>query len=125
MTDVHTPEQRSYNMSRIRGKWTKPEKDIHYHLKSMKVKHKMHPKIEGNPDVYLKGRNFVMFIDGCFWHGCPKHCHIPETRKSFWEAKIRRNKRRDRKHTRDLKRLGYYVIRLWECDTENITQKTL
>lgn len=71
--------------------------------------------IVGNPDFVIKEKRIAIFVDGCFWHGCP-HCgRIPRTNKAYWVAKIARNKRRDRTISRTLRALGYRVIRLWEC----------
>ncbi len=122
MVDVHTPEQRSYNMSRIRGKWTKPEIKLHGYLKGHKIKHRMHPNMYGNPDVYIKDINTVIFVDGCFWHGCPKHGHMTKSNKKFWAAKIDMNKKRDRKNRLILRKMGYNVVRLWEHEIKDMTK---
>ncbi len=114
MTDVLTKKQRSYNMMRIRNKWTEQEKLIHNYLKSMKIKHRMHPKIAGNPDILLTDKKTVIFLDGCFWHKCPKCFKMPVTRKEFWKKKIGNNVIKDRKTSRLLKKQGYKVVRIWE-----------
>lgn len=101
-------------MSRIRSKWTKPERTAHNWLKSRKVRHKMHPNMRGNPDIFLNGKTLV-FIDGCFWHGCPKHFVMPNSRRKFWAAKIRANRLRDIKNRRALTIKGWDVKRVWEC----------
>ena len=118
MTDVLTKTQRSYNMSRIKGKWTYQEKMVHNFLKGGKIKHKMHPKIQGKPDILL-GDNTVIFLDGCFWHKCPKCFKMPATREEFWKTKINRNVLKDRETGRILKKQGYRVIRIWEHDIKN------
>jgi DNA mismatch endonuclease (patch repair protein) len=123
MADRVDKETRSYIMSRIRGKWTAPERGLHNFLKGNRVKHKMHPKMFGNPDAFLKGSNVVVFVDGCFWHGCPRCGHIPESRKEFWEAKIKRNKARDKRYTKELRKMGYSVMRIWECEISRGTTK--
>jgi len=77
---------------------------------------KLHPpNMPGNPDLIMPARRVAIFVDGCFWHGCPSCGHIPKTNKAYWRAKIARNKKRDRKSTRELKALGYRVVRIWEC----------
>jgi len=119
MADRVDAKTRSYIMSRIRGKWTTPERLLHNRLKGMKVRHTMHPKIFGNPDAYLKDSNTVVFVDGCFWHGCPEHGHIPKTRRKFWGAKIKRNMDRDVRYTKELESVGFSVLRLWECQVLN------
>ena len=86
-----TPEQRSYCMSRIRSKWTKQETKVHNWLKGHKIKHVMHPKICGNPDVILKESNTVIFIHGCFWHKCQKCYKKPKSNREYWFPKIEKN----------------------------------
>ena len=113
--DRVSKEKRSEIMSKIRGKWTKPERKAHNILKGLKVRHKMHPDLCGNPDILLKDKKAVIFINGCFWHGCPRHFRMPKTNVKFWKDKIRRNIERDRKNTELLIKKGYRVIRLWEC----------
>lgn len=107
---------RSRIMSRIKGKWTAPEIKIHNALKGNKIKHKMHPYLKGNPDVFLKDYNTVIFIDGCFWHNCPKHGHIPQKNIDYWKPKLEKNIKRDIENTEFLQKLGYKVLRIWECD---------
>ncbi|RLJ08500.1 MAG: very short patch repair endonuclease [Candidatus Aenigmatarchaeota archaeon] len=114
MTDVLTKEQRSYNMSRIRNKWTKQEKVIHNYLKGRKIKHKMHPDIFGKPDILLRDSGTLIFLDGCFWHKCPKCFVEPKTNRDFWLPKIERNVRKDREVTKKLRSEGWKVIRIWE-----------
>ncbi len=76
----------------------------------------MHPSLPGNPDVFFKDRNAVLFIDGCFWHNCPYHGHIPESNKEYWQPKIKKNVLRDKKNSEELREKGFHVIRLWECE---------
>jgi len=77
----------------------------------------LHPAgILGNPDLLIPKIKLAVFVDGCFWHGCPKCGHIPKTNKAYWRAKIARNCARDTRHTRQLRRLGFSVVRIWECD---------
>ena len=70
--------------------------------------------LKGKPDFYFKESNLAVFVDGCFWHGCPKCGHIPKTRSEFWEAKINRNKERDLNNESILKSDGVKVLRFWE-----------
>ncbi len=101
-------------MSQIKGKWTRPERKVHGHLKSWHIRHRMHPKMEGNPDIVLTEKKVAIFIDGCFWHKCPMCFQMPATRKKFWKKKISHNVLRDRYTDRLLKQHGYRVIRIWE-----------
>ncbi|WP_221029631.1 very short patch repair endonuclease [Opitutus sp. WL0086] len=73
------------------------------------------PKIYGKPDFIFKKEKLAIFVDGCFWHGCPSHHKKPTTRAEFWETKIGRNIQRDRIVSRTLRADGWAVIRIWEC----------
>ncbi len=73
----------------------------------------------GSPDFVFPREHTAIFVDGCFWHGCPKCGHIPKTNKAYWEAKIARNQARDSKITRTLRKSGFHVIRIWECDLKS------
>jgi DNA mismatch endonuclease (patch repair protein) len=66
------------------------------------------------PDFVFRSRRLVVFVDGCFWHGCPRHGTRPKGNAAFWRAKFRRNRERDRRDTRNLRRAGWQVVRLWE-----------
>jgi DNA mismatch endonuclease Vsr len=77
---------------------------------------KLHSKeFTGTPDFAFTKTRVLIFIDGCYWHGCPKCGHIPKTNTLYWTAKIGRNKKRDRKYTKELRKQGFKVIRIWEC----------
>lgn len=118
MADVHSPATRSYNMSKIRGKDTKPELIVRKFLHSQGIRFRLHKKdLPGKPDIVLKKFNIVIFVHGCFWHGhkgC-KYFTIPKTRTDWWKEKISLNKKRDRKNIHDLKQSGWKVIQIWEC----------
>jgi DNA mismatch endonuclease (patch repair protein) len=78
---------------------------------------RLHPKqIPFGPDLYFPTERLAVFIDGCFWHGCPICGHVPKTNTEYWSAKIARNRRRDAAARRALNRAGYAVLRLRECD---------
>jgi len=80
----------------------------------------MHPAdISGKPDFFFPDARLAVFVDGCFWHGCPRCGHFPKTNRSFWRAKIERNRERDVAHSRCLRRQGLRVLRLWEHDVQN------
>jgi DNA mismatch endonuclease (patch repair protein) len=81
------------------------------------------PEVAGKPDFYFSKRRIAVFVDGCFWHGCPRCFQAPRQNRSFWTAKIERNRKRDRKVTRALHREGIKVIRLWEHDLERRTSR--
>lgn len=71
--------------------------------------------LPGKPDFIFRGEKVAMFVDGCFWHGCPRHKRIPKTRLAFWTAKLARNAQRDRAVTCVLRASGWTVLRIWEC----------
>jgi DNA mismatch endonuclease, patch repair protein len=71
--------------------------------------------ISGTPDFVFREARVVVFVDGCFWHGCPRCGHIPRTNAKYWTAKIARNQRRDRRTRRALRANGYRVVAIWEC----------
>jgi DNA mismatch endonuclease (patch repair protein) len=115
MTDVLTPAQRKYNMSRIRGKNTEPEIILRKILFSNGVRgYRIHYDIPGKPDIVFTKKKIAIFIDGCFWHKCPVCFQEPETRKKFWMNKISSNVERDEKVNLQLQNEGWRVIRIWE-----------
>jgi DNA mismatch endonuclease (patch repair protein) len=116
MTDVHTKERRSYNMSRIRSRDTKPEVRLRKALWREGYRYSLKGKLPGRPDIVLKKYNLAVFVDGCFWHGCPTHFRQPASNRAFWSAKISGNAARDRRNTKQLKDLGWTVLRFWEHD---------
>lgn len=75
-----------------------------------------HPELPGKPDFYFPDQKLVVFVDGCFWHGCPRHVRFPQARAEYWRAKIERTRRRDNRLRRQLRRDGYHVMRIWEHD---------
>ena len=103
-------------MSRIKSKWTKPELKVRNYLKSIKIKHIMHPKIEGHPDIIIPEKKIAVFIHGCFWHKCKKCYKQPKTNVKYWVTKIKCNVARDKKNISNLKKKGWDVIVLWEHD---------
>lgn len=118
MADVHTLEQRRFNMQQIKGKNTKPELLVRKYLHAQGFRYKLHDKtLPGKPDLVLPKHNTVIFIHGCFWHGhanC-KYFKIPQTRTEWWTEKINKNKTKDEKAIRELKRNGWKIITVWEC----------
>jgi DNA mismatch endonuclease, patch repair protein len=119
MVDIWTPEKRSAVMARIRGV-TLPEKRLRAKLVQMRIKgFKISPKIEGiNPDLLFFKAKVVVFVDGCFWHGCPR-CYVePKTRVEYWQSKAKKNQARDRRQERLLRKSGWKIVRLWECQIE-------
>lgn len=129
MADVHESETRSYNMSQIRGKDTKPEMLVRKFLHSNGFRYRLHLKnLPGKPDLVLPKYNSVVLVHGCFWHvheGC-EYFKIPDTRTEWWKEKLYGNKERDKANIRKLTDIGWDVIVVWECELKKENQeKTL
>lgn len=122
MADVHTPEQRSFNMSRIRGGDTQPELRVRRILHAMGLRYRLHgKKLPGKPDLVFAGARAVLFVHGCFWHmhRCKYGKPAPATNRSFWAEKRRGNAERDRRNRRALRAAGWKVFEVWECWTRD------
>ena len=112
-------------MSRIRSKWTEQEKIMHNLLKGRKIKHKMHPKIEGSPDIILTNLKVAVFLHGCFWHRCPECYREPKSNREYWVPKIKRTVERDKENRKKLENDGWKVVRLWEHEALGDPKKCL
>ena len=123
MADVHDKATRSYNMSRIRSRNTKPEMLVRRFLHAQGFRYKLHDKkLPGKPDIVLPKYKTVIFIHGCFWHGhkgC-KYFVTPKSRTEWWLNKINSNIANDVKVGKALKEEGWKIINLWECDLRSI-----
>lgn len=84
-----------------------------------------HQPIFGKPDFVFRQLKLAVFMDGCFWHGCPKHSNMPATNREFWRKKLETNKRRDRLVTRTLRASGWRVLRVWEHELTKKNETTL
>jgi len=129
MADVHTKEIRSYNMSRIKGKNTKPEMLVRKFLFANGYRYKLNDKtLPGKPDIVLPKYKTVIFVHGCFWHG-HKNCKyfvVPKTRTDWWLHKINGNIANDKKTSKSLKKEGWKIITIWECNLKPAkVEKTL
>lgn len=124
MADLHTKEQRSYNMSHIKGKDTMLEVKFRKKLFSKGLRgYRLNYKLIGKPDLAFPKKKIVVFIDGCFWHKCPKCFKSPESNKDFWTKKIDGNLERDKKVNHILKENGWTVIRIWQHEIFEDTDK--
>ena len=122
MTDVLTPSQRSYNMSRIRGVHTAPEMRVRKLLHGMGFRYRLHGKgLPGKPDLVFARSRAVLFVHGCFWHmhRCKLGKPVPATNQSFWAEKRRSNVERDKRNRAALKADGWKVFEVWECHVRN------
>lgn len=118
MTDILTPSKRSFVMSKIHGKETKPEVLVRKFLFTRGFRYRKNDKrYPGKPDIVLPKYKTVVFIHGCFWHGhfCKKG-RIPQSNTGFWQAKLFKNKERDWKNEAALEELGFRVLTVWECE---------
>ena len=124
--DIVSEGQRSYNMSRIRSKDTKPELMVRSMLHRMGYRFTVNgPKnrqLPGKPDIVLPRYKTVIFVHGCFWHAhenC-KHFRLPKTRTEWWKAKLEGNALRDKKRVDELEAQGWMVLVVWECELKNL-----
>lgn len=113
--DIFSQEKRSQIMRCVKSKNTSPEVLIRQYLHRQGMRFRLHVKsLPGNPDLFLRKYNAVIFYHGCFWHG--HNCKsIPKSNVEFWEHKIHRNKNRDQINTQTLLKLGYRVLIIWGC----------
>jgi DNA mismatch endonuclease (patch repair protein) len=118
MADVHSKRVRSYNMSRIRSKNTKPEMLVRSWLHRQGYRFRLHDKtLPGKPDIVLKKYKTVIFVNGCFWHG-HKNCKfakLPTSNIKFWKMKITGNIENDKLKIKKLRKLGWTVYSVWQC----------
>ncbi|MBC2697474.1 MAG: DNA mismatch endonuclease Vsr [ANME-2 cluster archaeon] len=118
MVDVHSPDQRSFNMSRIKGKNTKPELIVRQWLWRNGLRYRLHRNdLPGKPDIVFTGRKKVIFVNGCFWHkhNC-KYFKWPKSNTEFWRQKIEGNVRRDADNFVALTAVGWGYMVIWECE---------
>jgi DNA mismatch endonuclease (patch repair protein) len=121
--DVHTREQRSRNMAAIRSANTKPEVRVRSALHALGFRFRLHRKnLPGRPDIVLPKHCTVIFVHGCFWHchRCKYGSVVPATRAGFWAAKRAGNVARDRRNAAALRKLGWRVLVLWECEVRTL-----
>lgn len=121
--DTLTPEQRSERMARVRGKDTRPEMIVRRLLHGMGYRYRLHVRdLPGTPDIVFPSRGKIIFVHGCFWHRhrCKNGQRLPKSRRAFWRAKLEGNKARDARTRRKLRRLGWDVLVVWECQLKNI-----
>ncbi len=122
MVDIISEERRSWNMSRIRGKDTKPEIIVRSMLHGMGYRFRLHRKdLPGKPDIVLPKYNTVIFVHGCFWHrhkGC-KYAYTPKSRIDFWNSKFDETVARDKRNRKQLEANGWNVKIIWECETKD------
>lgn len=127
LMDTLTPSERSKRMSLVRGKDTKPEMLVRRIVHGMGFRYRLHARnLPGSPDLVFRGRRKVIFVHGCFWHrhGTCENTRWPKSRLSFWRPKLEQNHRRDETNKRRLRRLGWKVLVVWECQLSKLPQLT-
>ena len=123
MVDRLTPEQRSENMRRIKGKNTKPEMAVRSLVHRLGYRYRLHRlDLPGKPDLVFSRRRKIIFVHGCFWHGhedpdCADGRRQPKSNLEYWLPKLARNKERDRIQAAEIVALGWSVMIVWECET--------
>jgi DNA mismatch endonuclease (patch repair protein) len=126
MADNLSPQVRSYNMSHIRSKNTKPEELVSKYLFSRGLRYRKNDKrYPGKPDLIFPKYRTAVFINGCFWH-CHDGCDdfvVPKSNPEYWIPKLNRNKERDRANIEALRQDGWSVIIVWECELKRVVQK--
>jgi DNA mismatch endonuclease (patch repair protein) len=125
MADVHSKKTRSYNMSQIRGKDTRPELIVRSLVHRMGYRFRLHVKdLPGKPDLVLPRHNKLIFVHGCYWHmhRCRYGRVVPKTNTEFWQNKRQSNVDRDRRNLRKLRREGWTILVVWECWTRDVVK---
>ncbi len=127
MPDVHDAATRSFNMSRVHSSENKStELSLIAILRDARITGwRRRSRLHGRPDFVFPRYRVAVFVDGCFWHGCPKACKPLPRNNRFWEEKIAANMRRDRLVTRDVRRKGWRVLRIWEHELRNAKSKVV
>lgn len=122
--DKISKSRRSWNMSRIGGINTSPEVKVRSLLHALGFRFRLHRKdLPGRPDIVLPRYRTVIFVHGCFWHRheCCRFAYIPKTRRAFWLRKFSSNVERDKKNQLALRKMGWRVVVVWECQLRNLT----
>ncbi len=117
--DDRSANDRSRTMAAVRSTNTTPERSVRAALHRLGVRYRLGQVVETGgrpirPDLVFKGARVVVFVDGCFWHGCPDHCRRPGSNVEYWNAKIDRNRARDARTETALRDAGWTVVRVWE-----------
>jgi len=116
MADAISKRKRSEIMSKIRSSGTKAEIALRCCLWRKGLRFRVKSKLLGTPDVVFPSKKLAIFVDGCFWHKCPKHFRCPKSKIDYWKPKIERNALRDKKISKALRKDGWKVLRFWEHD---------
>jgi len=120
--DKISKKRRSWNMSRIKSRNTRPERTVRKILTEKDIKYRLHvKKLPGKPDIVIEKKKKAIFINGCFWHqykGCKRRA-VPKTNRKYWLPKLKRNIERQKRDMKQLKKKGWKTYIIWECETKN------
>lgn len=127
MADIWSEEKRSEVMAAIRGKGNRSTelRMIRLMREARMTGWRRHQPLPGKPDFVFRKEKVAVFVDGCFWHGCPRCYRPPASRKEYWSAKIAGNRRRDRRVSSQLRSTGWRVLRVWECSLHKMPEATM
>lgn len=115
--DPFSEEKRSEIMRSVGNVDTEPEMLLRRELWHRGFRYHVNERVEGiRPDLVFQGPHVAVYVDGCFWHGCPRHYSAPESNADFWKQKLERNQARDRRNNQTLEEAGWTVLRFWECE---------
>ena len=128
MTDHLTPEKRSWNMSQIGSKNTKPELIVRKMLHNSGIRYRLHTEdLPGKPDLSNKRKKFAIFVNGCFWHqhmGC-KRANMPKSNTGYWIPKLKKNVNRFNENLDQLNNMGFRIAVIWECEINNLEKNKI
>lgn len=119
VTDTLTPKERSARMRLVRSQNTRPEMTVRRLLHGMGYRYRLHDRrMPGSPDLVFGARRKVIFVHGCFWHSHPRcrFARLPKSRLSYWIPKLEANRARDKRNARALRKRGWRVLVVWECE---------
>jgi DNA mismatch endonuclease (patch repair protein) len=114
MPDQFSRSERSEIMRRVKGRDTSLERKVRSALHKRGLRYRLYYELPGKPDIAFVRARVVVFIDSCFWHGCPQHLRMPASNRDYWEKKINKNIERDMKNNKYYENSGWTLIRLWE-----------
>lgn len=117
---------RSEIMKRVKSKGSAAELALRSALHAEKLRYRLHRRVESiNVDIVFPGPKVAVFVDGCFWHGCPEHATIPKSNQDYWLPKLAENKKRDERQSNHLKASGWKVVRVWEHEDPKLASKRI
>jgi DNA mismatch endonuclease (patch repair protein) len=116
MADCFTKEQRSEVMRRVKSSNTKLELKVRSALHGRGLRYRLRSDLPGKPDLVFVKARIAVFIDSCFWHGCPEHCRMPANNREYWQRKISRTVERDKRMAETYKNMDWVMHRIWEHD---------